>query len=49
MKKLITITSALVLAGGISYAMEEGDEMGMEAPAPSVSLGGSAAIGFDSR
>ena len=50
MKKLITITSALFLAGGVSYAMEEGegDEMMMEAPAPSVSLGGSASIGFDS-
>jgi len=47
MKKLITITSALALAGSVSYAMEEDamDEM-MEAPAPSVAVGGSAKIGI---
>ena len=49
MKKFIIITSALALAGGISYAMEEeamDEEMMMEAPAPSVTLSGSAEIGI---
>ena len=51
MRKFIVYTSALVLAGGISYAMDEeamDKEMMMEAPAPSVSVGGSAAMGFES-
>ena len=47
MKRFITITSALALFGSVSYAMEEDkmDEM-MEAPALSVTLGGSAKIGI---
>ena len=56
-EKLITITSALVFAGGIAFAQEaeeviEGEEMAamdkemkMEAPAPSVTLTGSAEFG----
>ena len=49
MKKLITITSVLALAGGVSFAMEEDamdKDMMMEAPAPSVAIGGSAEIGI---
>ena len=46
MKKFITITSALALVGGVSYAMEESDgDMMMEAPAPSVSVTGAAKMG----
>ena len=46
MKKLITITSALALAGSVSYAMEEADEeMMMEAPAPSIAVSGAAKLG----
>lgn len=46
MKKLITITSALALAGSVSYAMEEADEeMMMEAPAPSIAVSGGAKLG----
>lgn len=46
MKKLITITSALALAGSVSYAMEEADEeMMMEAPAPSIAVSGVAKLG----
>ncbi len=47
MRKLIVFASALALAGSVSYAMEEDkmDEM-MEAPAPSVTVGGSAKIGI---
>ncbi len=48
MKRFIVFTSALVLAGSVSYAMDEemDKEMMMEAPAPSVTVGGSAAIGI---
>ena len=46
MKKILAIISVFALSTGIAYAMEEGDEMGMEAPAPSVTLGGSAAMGI---
>ncbi|MXZ49489.1 MAG: hypothetical protein F4073_08170 [Rhodobacteraceae bacterium] len=49
MKRFITITSALALVGSVSYAMEEDkmDEM-MEAEAPSVTMTGSAELGFKS-
>ena len=48
MKKIITIASALALTGSMALAMDEAamDEEMMEAPAPSVSVGGSAAIGI---
>ena len=48
MKKIIVFASALALAGGVSYAMEEDamdKDMMMEAPAPSVSVGASGEIG----
>ncbi|MXZ50660.1 MAG: hypothetical protein F4073_09380 [Rhodobacteraceae bacterium] len=48
MRKLIVFASALALSGSIAFAMEEeamDEEMMMEAPAPSVALGGSAKIG----
>ena len=50
MKKLISITSALVLAGGVSYAMDEEamDKDMMEMEAPSVNLSGEAEMGFKS-
>ena len=50
MKKIIVILSSLALFGGVSNAMEEGagDEMMMEAPAPSVTVGASAKIGVKS-
>ena len=50
MRKFIVFTSALVIAGGVSYAMEEeamDKEMMMEAP--SVSISGSAELGFMSK
>ena len=50
MKKIIVFASALALAGGASYAMEEDamdEEMMMEAPAPSVTLTGSGEMGFE--
>ncbi len=46
MKKFITILSSFALIGSVSYAMEEGDDMGMEMEAPSVSLSGEAELGF---
>ena len=48
MKKLIVFASALALSGSMAFAMEEGamDEEMMEAPAPSVTVGGSASIGI---
>ena len=49
MKKLIVFASALALSGSMAFAMEEGamdEDMMMEAPAPSVAVGGSAAIGI---
>ncbi|MCY3725451.1 MAG: hypothetical protein OXF95_02305 [Rhodobacteraceae bacterium] len=47
MKKLIVFASALALSGSMAFAMEKDamDEM-MEAPAPSVSVGGSGKIGI---
>ena len=47
MRKLIVFASALALSGSMAFAMEEKamDEM-MEAPAPSVAVGGSAKIGI---
>ena len=49
MKKFILLASALAFSGSMAFSMEEGEamdeEMMMEAPAPSVSLGGSAKIG----
>ncbi|MCY4100860.1 MAG: hypothetical protein OXF46_08050 [Rhodobacteraceae bacterium] len=47
MRKLIVFASAFALTGTMALAMDEDamDEM-MEAPAPSVSVGGSAAIGI---
>ena len=47
MKKFIVFTSTVALVGTVVYAMDDDamDEM-MEAPAPSVSVGGSAAIGI---
>ncbi len=50
MKKIIVFASALALAGGASYAMEEDGmdkDMMMEAPAPSVTVSGSGAMGFE--
>ena len=50
MKKIIVFASALALAGGASYAMEEDamdKDMMMEAPAPSVTLAGSGEMGFE--
>ena len=52
MKKLITFTSVLVFAGGVTHAMEEeamDKEMMMEAPAPSVTVAGSGEMGFMSK
>lgn len=47
MKKFISISSFLFLVGGsYAIAMEEGDDMGMEMEAPSVSLSGEAELGF---
>ena len=49
MRKFIVFTSALALAGGVSYAMDEegmDKDMMMEAPAPSVNVGASGEIGF---
>lgn len=50
MKKFLVILSSLALIGGVSNAMEEGsgDEMMMEAPAPSVTVGATAKIGVKS-
>ncbi|MYJ87164.1 MAG: porin [Rhodobacteraceae bacterium] len=47
MRKLIVFASAFALTGSMALAMDDDamDEM-MEAPAPSVSVGGSAAIGI---
>ncbi|MCY3673381.1 MAG: hypothetical protein OXH65_12865 [Paracoccaceae bacterium] len=47
MRKLIVFASAFALTGTMAFAMDDDamDEM-MEAPAPSVSVGGSAAIGI---
>ena len=50
MRKFIIFTSALVLAGGVSYAMDEeamDKEMMMEAP--SVTVSGSAELGFQNK
>ncbi len=50
MKKIIVFASALALAGGASYAMEEDGmdkDMMMEAPAPSVTVSGSGEMGFE--
>ena len=52
MRKLIVFASALAFVGGASYAMDEDSmdkDMGMEAPAPSVSIGGSATIGIQNK
>ena len=49
MRKFMVFASALALSGGMAFAMEEDamdKEMMMEAPAPSVAVGGSGKIGF---
>ena len=48
MRKLIVFASALALSGSMAFAMEEDamDEEMMEAPAPSVAVGGSGKIGI---
>ena len=49
MRKLIVFASALALSGSMAFAMEDGamdEEMMMEAPAPSVSVGASGEIGI---
>ena len=48
MKKFIVYLSSFALAGSVAYAMNEAvdEEMMMEAPSPSVTVGGSAAIGI---
>ena len=48
MKRILGIVSAFALSTGVAYAMEEeamDEEMMMEAPAPAVSLAGSAKMG----
>ena len=50
MKRILVIISALALSTGVSYAMEEDamdKDMMMEAPAPSVTVSGSGAMGFE--
>ncbi|MCY4248923.1 MAG: porin, partial [Rhodobacteraceae bacterium] len=49
MKKFMISASALALSGSMAFAMDEDamdEAMMMEAPAPSVTLGGSGELGF---